>query len=268
MVARNERFDLKREKVDLSNLSFLQGNVGRLVTLNQIPVVAGDSISLDMRGILRMTPFRRQLIMDAKIGIVTCFVPHRHVYGQTWLDYIEAGYDETETLPSVDAGNGNNWDEFWAIPWLRTGVVPLWAIEGYTRIWNRFFRPPKQGIAERDTTFNPTGADEYGFLCSTLPAIWNTGHASGAYPTNNSVASTTSFTVTDMAKKMAEWDTELQREWKDTYYKDFMKSIWGGSASVDADERPTMLAHTSQWASGFDVYGTAGDSLGEATARS
>jgi len=256
-----------REQFDLSNLGFGVGAIGRLQVLNTIPVVAGDSMSLDMSGIVRLTPFRRQLITDAKIDILTCFVPYRHIYGQDWLDYIAAGQDETIDLATVDAGNGNNWNDFEANPWSTTGDVPMWMIQGYCNIWNRFFRPPKQSIAERDYTFNPTGDDIYGFLCATMPAIWNTGHDSGAYPTNNSVASTTSFTVTDLARQAAEWDSELQREWKDTYYRDFMKNIWGGGASVDADERPTVLGHSSQWMSGFDVYGTATGNLAEASGR-
>jgi hypothetical protein len=206
-------------------------------------------------------------VTDVRVDVATFFVPHRHVYGQDWIDYISEGYDETVNLTTIDAGNGNSWDEFQAVPWIKSGEIPLWLVQGYLNIWNRYYRPPKQSIAERTTAYSISGNDAEGFLCSTLPAIWNTGHESGAYPTNNSVSSATSFTVTDLAKKMAEWDTELQREWKDTYYRDFMRNIWGGNASVDADQRPTLLAHSTKWMSGFDVYGTASSSFGEAIGR-
>ena len=52
--------DMKREMVDLTNLAFGMGKMGRLTTLNMVPVVAGDSISLDVGGLMRFTPLRRR----------------------------------------------------------------------------------------------------------------------------------------------------------------------------------------------------------------
>ena len=125
--------DMKREMVDLTNLAFGMGKMGRLTTLNMVPVVAGDSISLDVGGLMRFTPLRRQLVQDAQVDILTCFVPHRHIYSN-WETFVTQGQDETQDLQTVDAGTGNSWDEFAAIPWMHSGEVPLWAVQGYCNI--------------------------------------------------------------------------------------------------------------------------------------
>jgi hypothetical protein len=256
---------MNRELVDLTNLSYNTGQLQRLSILNTVLVNAGDSMEYNVRGIWRNTPLKRQLAVDARIDIATFFVPHRHVYGQDWIDFVSQGYDETVTLQTVNAGSGNEWSKFWAHPWIEAGAMPLWLIEGYCQIWNRFFRPPKQGIAERDYTFNPTGYDHWGFSTATLPTIWNTGHDTASYPSNDTIPSG-AFTLTDLAQKSAEWESELQREWKDHYYRDFLQDIWGGKASVDADQRPSLLAHSTQYTTGIDVYAT-GSNIGAAQGR-
>jgi len=191
----------------------------------------------------------------------------RHVYGQTWIDLIKGGNQHAETLPTFNPTT-NNWDAFRAIPWLSGNTAPLWLVEGYLKIWNRFFRPPRQGNSERDNTYTITDNDErFGFLCAALPAIWNIGHTTANLPTNDTVTAGASFTLTDLAKQAGEFETALQREWTSHYYHDIMKRF-GGYARTDADERPAVLAHSSKFMSGFDVYGTAGSSMGEAVGRS
>ena len=82
--------------------------VGRLQTINRLPVLPNDSISISAEAVLRQSPLRRQVSFDAKVDVFGFFVPHRHVYrdkpsaGQNvWLDFLKEGVDETSNLPTV-----------------------------------------------------------------------------------------------------------------------------------------------------------------------
>ena len=287
----------ERCEYPLGNLSFQTGDVGRLMTLNVLPVVAGDSITYGMKAVFRLAPFRRPLIVDPRIDVVHCFVPHRHVYGDTWINFIKEGVNETVSFPSYTLNHGYN--NCYFIPWIRgrsnNAAIPKWLIDGYMNIWNRYFRPPQAGIDEqtyssqhlRDGDLSPGDGRNsyYGFPCADMPTPWNTGHATGTaqapeYPddigsdgaginTNTAGVPNSSHILTTwgIEEQSAKWKTLLEREWTSTYYDDLMSSIFGGGASVDADERPHFLGQTTQYFSGFDVYGTSGTEFGAATGR-
>src|SRR5262245_11355267 len=76
---------------DLSHLGFLAGQIGRLITISTTPVIAGDSFGMDAVGALRLSPLRRGLAIDSTVDIFTFYVPHRHVYGEQWIKFIEDG---------------------------------------------------------------------------------------------------------------------------------------------------------------------------------
>src|SRR5437868_15508565 len=57
---------------DLSHLGFLAGQIGRLITISTTPVIAGNSFEMDAVGALRLSPLRRGLAIDSKIGRASC----------------------------------------------------------------------------------------------------------------------------------------------------------------------------------------------------
>ena len=81
---------VKREQVDLSNVSFQAGFTGRFLTLNCIPVIAGDSVAGHFAGVCRISPMRRNVVLDPQVDIVSFYVPHRHIYAN-WDAYIAQG---------------------------------------------------------------------------------------------------------------------------------------------------------------------------------
>src|SRR2546429_355628 len=72
---------------DLSHLGFLAGQIGRLITISTTPVIAGASFEMDAVGALRLSPLRRGLAIDSTVDIFTFYVPHRHVYGEQWINF-------------------------------------------------------------------------------------------------------------------------------------------------------------------------------------
>src|SRR6476659_10626543 len=85
---------------DLSQLGFLAGQIGRLITISTTLVIAGDSFEMDAVGALRFSPLRRGLAIDSTVDIFTVYVPHRHVYGEQWITFIKDGVNSTP-LPTV-----------------------------------------------------------------------------------------------------------------------------------------------------------------------
>src|SRR5260370_42024437 len=73
---------------DLSHLGFLAGQIGRLITISTIPVIACDSFEMDAVGALRVSPLRRGLAIDSTVDIFTFYVPHRPVYGEQWIKFM------------------------------------------------------------------------------------------------------------------------------------------------------------------------------------
>src|SRR5688572_6781580 len=86
---------------DLSQLGFLAGQIGRLITISTTPVIAGDSFEMDDVGALRLNPLRRGLALDSTVEIFTRYVPHRHVYSEQWSKFMKDG-DHATPHPTVN----------------------------------------------------------------------------------------------------------------------------------------------------------------------
>ena len=166
---------MPRNKYDLSHYSHNAGKMGRLQTISRIPVIAGDSFEVDMQGVFRLSPLRRNLTVDAHVDLFAFFVPHRHIYGDDWIDFIKQGTDETITFPTVVVGGTN--DLFYLASGMPTGTFPQHIIAGYNRIWNRYFRAPTADADILADTFFETSANgrRYGTLCGRKKVIWSTG---------------------------------------------------------------------------------------------
>src|SRR5690554_6360201 len=83
-----------------SDLSFLAGQIGRLITISTTPVIAGDSFEMDAVRALRLSLLRRGLAIDSTVDMFTFYVPHRHVYGEQWIKFMKDGVNATP-LPTV-----------------------------------------------------------------------------------------------------------------------------------------------------------------------
>src|SRR5437879_13487849 len=86
---------------DLSHLGFLAGQIGRLITISSIPVIAGDSFEMDAVGALRLSPLRRGLAVDSPVDIFTFYVPHSLVYGERGTELLKV-WDNAVVPPPVD----------------------------------------------------------------------------------------------------------------------------------------------------------------------
>lgn len=245
---------------DLSHLTFLEGKIGQLQTLTNIPVVAGDSISLNYEGLFRLAALRRNLYMDVNVGLYIFYVPHRHVYSN-WDDFIKQGTDEAITLGTQSITDGPvRCTGFYLV-----GAVPTWTLVPYVNIWNRYFRDPTDDAELAATYFQGTlgVSRDTGVNCNHLKKAWNTGVKAEVDSSDKNVSTAGDvMDLTDFAKQQGRLKSEIVRERFAQRYYDVLKGTWKAGVNIDADQRPELVASQTHWLSGYDVDATDTSSLG------
>jgi len=258
---------MERNYYDLTHYSATVGKIGRLQTLSCVPVVAGDSMEVNMTAAARLSPLRRQLSLDSKVDVMTFFVPHRHVYGDAWKTLMTEGMAGSTSLPAVTCFANDGFT-----PYVGTSVgpnLPLHMPAGYAKIWNQYFRIPNvstQPTDFMDETDFPTDVNvlAYGKECARLPAEFSGGIDYNGNPDDQEVSAVgDQVNLVDIQQAKALYKTNEEREWFEHRYRDVMKGTFGASnVNTDADERPTLCWHTSEWMSGYDVDCTGDQSFG------
>lgn len=260
----------QRHPYDLSHYSFMSGRMGHLMTLSAIPIVAGDSVTLSLNGALRLSPLRRDLVLDAQVDLFAFYVPHRHIYGANWVTLIRDGVDEARNLATISVTSPLQYLGYNNV----NGTVPRWLVAGYNQIWNRYFRVPNGPQAAIDEANVPGSLNNqlYGYSCArlkTLPVSGVTSRTDASdYNLNLRDESTVSGHVAtvrlnELATQKARLKTEVERGYFGDRYTDLMERQWGAGVSTDADQRPTLLMRTTEWLSGYDVDGTGDANLGQ-----
>lgn len=260
--------EIKRTEYDLSHWSMCVGRIGRLQTLALIPVIAGDSIQIDMNSVFRLSPLRRNMYLDAQIDQYIFYVPHRHIYGQNWIDFMKLGPNENITFGTRTMTGSLYCCGTHVTP----GTCPKWIPEGYLSIWNRYFKDPSQtdlatsffdALAEGDNSLN------WGISVGHLPRVWNTGTTALTVAGDRrvSLVDTDKIDLLDVAAKKGQLEQIRKREFFARRYTDVLDASFGSNVNTDADQRPTMLMHRSSWLSGYDVNGTDDATLGTYTGK-
>lgn len=251
---------------DLSHLVFEAGKIGRLKVVSWTPVVAGDSFELDMVGALRLSPLRRGLAVDSRVDLFTFYVPHRHVYGEEWIQFMKDGVD-ARPLEPVTCSIG--WDSAQYLATIPSSnlKVPKFLHQGYLNIYNNYFKAPWMADLTYANPSNMEGEDvRFGVRACNLKTIWTAPLPPDAQTSHNMDTETNSLDIMGLQTAYAQLQTEQEREYFMTRYRDIVDSF-GGKTPYDADNRPLLVMHTEFWASGYDVDGTDQSSLGQFSGR-
>lgn len=256
---------VNRTRYDLSHYSFVVGNIGLLQTLSIIPVIAGDSIEITHGGVWRLSPLRQPLTLDARVETFFFFVPHRHVYGSDWTDFIKQGTDESVSLGTRTLTSAT---ECFGTKTTAGQVVPLWLTQGYLNIWNRYFKHPNDADFAANHFDAITATDvriAYGLTCGFPPRVWNVNVDAQVTTADTRFALTdtnTTVDLNDMAIAKGRLKSERRREFYAQRYNEIMYAQWGANVNTDADQRPELLLHNRGSISGMDIMGTDDATLG------
>lgn len=276
---------MKREIYDKSCYNAVTGQMGQLQTIFNIPVIAGETLSINLAGALRLSPLKRYLILDAHVHIAFYYVKHRWCYPGTgnddsWEDLIKNSIQAERASPTtletvtLAALTGDNHYEVLCSN--SKSVVPAHLIRGYNKIWNRWYRIPNVTDAgDVDGGLLPTIAQQefkYGRVIARLPNWWNTGVTTSRIDNTDyaDVAAATDFSLIDLAQVQSEYRDETDRQWFSHRYRDLMGSKWGSkgiTTEVDENEAELLYDDTT-WLSGVDIDGTDQASLGEYVGKS
>jgi len=265
-IGYNDVNDQTRWPYDLSQWSHLCGNIGGLQTLAVYPTLPGDSFEFNAKMQFKFSPMVRSLAQDAIIDLFAFWVPHRQIY-TNWADWLKGGYDEGVTLGSLTLSTGSM--SVTGRHYQGSVTIPTWALAGYSRIYNRYFKVPQDADIADDYLLTASSAERLGGVACAYPkAIWNTGVV------DNLASADRDYTVTgsvvdlpDFALQQARLETELNRDWFSVRYQDLLKNTWGGDANIDADQRPELIMRNTSWLSGWDVESTDQASVGSYTGR-
>lgn len=138
---------MKRSKFSLSNGKLLSCDMGELVPINLVEVLAGDSIQQATSCLIRCAPLLAPVMHRADVRIHHWYVPHRLTW-EDWEDFITGGPDgmDTSVFPTItmpaDGGAAiGSLADYFGIPVgvnsLQVSALPFRA---YNMIWNEFYR--------------------------------------------------------------------------------------------------------------------------------
>ena len=215
--------------------------IGRLQTLATKRVLPGESISVAANFTIDMAETAREPIMNGMMSIHSYFVPHRHVHGEDYTNFIRQGYDENITFTGIAV------PEDYAIAQVReAGTICKDLVVGYNQIWNRYYRDirnPNDNLNE--TTVHAGDAAKYGYKTMHIPNIWSRAlvYTTDLLDSEREVPVTNNrLDLVDVKKVQAQYKTEIALNWFSNYYKDALKKLYDSpGVSIDADKRPMEL---------------------------
>jgi hypothetical protein len=256
-----------------------------------LPAIPGDSFEINMDGIARLAPLRKEVVSESQVDLCVFYVPHRHVFDE-WNDYLQEGIDTSITLPSF-ALAADVRDPTYLLNSYAQSTIPLPLVYGYNQIWDRYFRVPSLSRDPDWTTYPSTqSADDidwraYGRRCARLFHPVNDGiRQESMTPASqpwrdldasdweyDAVVSGGSATIDlrDLNYVKGIYKSEIERTWFSDRYTDLLKKQWGTTVNIDADQRPELMWRQTLNMSGHDVDGnddaTLGSYIGKTVAR-
>lgn len=262
----NVQTSAERIPHDLSHLVFEAGKIGRLKVVSWTPVVAGDSFELDMVGAIRLSPLRRGLAVDSRVDLFTFYVPHRHIYGEEWIQFMKEGVNARPLAP-VTCSRGWDSAQYLATIPSSTLKVPKFLHQGYLNIYNNYFKAPWMDDLTYANPSNMGGEDvRFGVRACNLKTIWTAPLPPGTETSHSMETEANSIDIMGLQAAYAQLHTKQEREYFMTRYRDIVNEF-GGSTSYDADNRPLLVMRSEFWASGYDVDGTDQSTLGQFSGR-
>ena len=145
----------RRNKFSLSNYNLFTGEMGKLIPMQVLEVLPGDTIQCQTRALLRVTPLAAPVMHKVDVRIHHWNVPTRITAGNNgkdWEDFITGGPagTNTDTVPTIPTtGVESDLMDYMGLPTVAGVEVSTRPIEAYNFIFNEFYRD-QDTVAERD----------------------------------------------------------------------------------------------------------------------
>ena len=266
---------MQRQEIDLSHGGWFGGKVGAVQTADMVNVSMGDSIESTMKFNIRCAPLRSPILLGMKIDCITFYVPHRHVYGEAWMNLIRQGVDASTVLPARNLAA-----KWWCLgdASLGPGNVPAFYVDPFVQIWNEFYRDPSRPEISLSDIYGLTWSSsssrehvdlfKFGFPACHIPNIWTSPPKANTSSADHQVAiQGNQLELYDLRRTKARNETEIERQFENIRYRDIVQAAVGEMPNIDTEQRPEVLAHTEAAFDGEDIEGTSEATLGKAVGR-
>ena len=136
----------RRNKFSLSNYHLLTGEMGKLLPIQVLEVLPGDTIECQTRAIVRVTPLAAPVYHKVDVRIHHWNVPNRITSednGQYWENFITGGPEGTNTdnpIKIETTGVEDDLLDYMGLPTVGNINVNRMAVEAYNFIFNEFYR--------------------------------------------------------------------------------------------------------------------------------
>lgn len=138
---------MKRSKFSLSCSKLLSCDMGELVPINLVEVLAGDSLQQATSCLIRCSPLLAPVMHRVDVRIHHWYVPHRLVW-EDWEDFITGGPDgmDDAIFPTITFGGGSgaaigSLADYLGVPVGVNGIeVSALPFRAYAKIFNEWYR--------------------------------------------------------------------------------------------------------------------------------
>lgn len=145
----------KRAKHSLSHYSMRTANMGELIPLTCVPVLAGDSFQHATSVLIRVSPLNTPVMHPVNVRLHHWYVPNRIVMDD-WEDFITGGEDgmKTPTIPTVlgSQSKKNVGAYLWGLPNFANLNINSLSVRAFNLIYNQRYRDQDLVPTERGAT--------------------------------------------------------------------------------------------------------------------
>src|SRR5699024_6262354 len=120
---------------------FLDGHIGRIITISTTPVIAVESFEMDAVGALRLSLLRQRHAIDSTVYIFIFYLSFLYVYGGVSIKFMKDGVNATP-LPTVNTTGYIDHAAFLGTINPDTNKIPKHLFQGYLNIYNNYFKAP------------------------------------------------------------------------------------------------------------------------------
>lgn len=134
---------MRRNKHSLSNYRLLTCDMGKLIPVNVLEVLPGDTFQQQTSALIRCQPMVAPVMHPVQVRLHHWYVPNRILW-DGWEDFITGGSDGTGTedpYPTITLdGSANGLADYLGIPPVNGLEVGAFPFRAYAKIFNEWYR--------------------------------------------------------------------------------------------------------------------------------